>query len=40
MNPFRVTAAQCKNVIPERLIWPGWLAGISEGAFESQNNFF
>ena len=31
-SPFRVTAAQCKKICPERLNWPGRLAGISEGA--------
>ena len=29
---FRVAAAQCKNIGPERLNWPGRLADISEGA--------
>jgi hypothetical protein len=28
---FRVVAAQCKKICPERLNWPGRLAGISEG---------
>ena len=28
----RVAAAQCKKICPERLNWPGRLAGISEGA--------
>jgi len=32
MSPFRVAAAQCKKNGPERLNWPGRLAGISEGA--------
>ena len=31
-SPFRVTTAQCKKICPERLNWPGRLAGISEGA--------
>ena len=31
-SPFRVAAAQCKNICPEWLNWPGSLAGISEGA--------
>ena len=31
--PFRVAAAQCKKICPERLNWPGRLAGISEGAW-------
>jgi hypothetical protein len=29
---FFIAAAQCKNIGPERLNWPGRLAGISEGA--------
>ena len=29
--PFRVAAARCRKICPERLNWPGWLAGISEG---------
>jgi hypothetical protein len=28
---FRVAAAQCKKICPERLNWPGRLAGVSEG---------
>jgi hypothetical protein len=28
---FRVAAAQCKKICPEKLNWPGRLAGISEG---------
>jgi hypothetical protein len=28
---FSGAAAQCKNIRPERLNWPGMLAGISEG---------
>ena len=28
----RVAVAQCKNIRPERLNWPGRLVGISEGA--------
>ena len=31
-RPFRVTAAQCTKICPEKLDWPGRLAGISEGA--------
>ena len=31
MMAFRVAAAQCKKICPERLNWPGRLAGISEG---------
>jgi hypothetical protein len=30
--PFRVAAAQCRKICPERLNWPGWLAGVSEEA--------
>ena len=30
-RPFRVTAAQCTKICPEKLDWPGRLAGISEG---------
>ena len=30
--PIRVAAAQRKKICPERLDWPGRLAGISEGA--------
>ena len=30
---LRVTAAQCKKICPERLNWPGRLAGISEEAW-------
>ena len=29
---FRVAAAQCKKIGPERLNWPGGLANSSEGA--------
>ena len=29
---FRVAAAQCKKICPERLNWPGRLVGNSEGA--------
>ena len=38
----RVAAAQCKKICPERLNWPGRLAGISEGhcGLEHQNNLF
>ena len=28
---FRVTAAHCKKICPERNYWPGWLAGIPKG---------
>ena len=31
-RPFRVAAAQCKQIRPERLNWPGRLESISEGA--------
>ena len=31
-STFRVAAAQCKNICPEWLNWPGSLSGISEGA--------
>jgi len=31
-KPFKVATAQCKKICPERLNWPGRLAGISEGA--------
>ena len=27
MSPFRVAAAQCKTIDPERLNWPGRLGG-------------
>jgi hypothetical protein len=37
---FRVAAAQCKNICPERLNWPVWLAGISEGARGISKLFF
>ena len=30
--PLRVAATQCRKICPEGLNWPGWLAGISEGA--------
>ena len=30
--PFRAAPAQCRQICPERLNWPGGLAGISEGA--------
>ena len=30
-SPFRVAAAQCKNICPERLNWPSSLVSISEG---------
>ena len=29
---IRIAAAKCKKICPERLNWPGRLAGISEGA--------
>ena len=32
LSPFRVAAAQCKNICTEWPNWPGSLAGISEGA--------
>jgi hypothetical protein len=38
--PFRFAAAQCRKICPEVLNWPGWLAGISDGRVEFQNNFF
>jgi hypothetical protein len=38
--PFKVTATQCKKICPERLNWPGKLAGISEGAFGISKDFF
>jgi hypothetical protein len=31
-SAFRVASAQCKNIYPEWLNWPGSLAAISEGA--------
>ena len=34
---FRVAAAQCKQICPERLNWPGRLAGISP-SFLSQKS--
>ena len=37
---FRVAAAQCKNICPERLNWPGRLAGISEGHRGISKYFF
>ena len=30
--PLYIFAVQCKKICPERLNWPGRLAGISEGA--------
>jgi hypothetical protein len=39
MSPFRVAAAQCKKICPERLSWPCRLAGISEKVVEFQNIF-
>ena len=33
---FRVAAAQCKRIGPERLNWPGRLAGIAE--FQNKNS--
>ena len=37
---FRVAAAQCKKICPERLNWPGRLAGISEGHRGISKYFF
>ena len=37
---FRVAAAQCKKICPERLNWPGKLAGISEGHRGISKYFF
>ena len=37
---FRVAAAQCRKICPEGLNWPGWLAGISEGARGISKYFF
>jgi hypothetical protein len=31
-SPFRVAAAKCKKICPDKLNWPGRLAGNSEGA--------
>jgi hypothetical protein len=39
-KPLRVAAAQCKNICPERLNRPDWLAGISEGAHGISEYFF
>jgi hypothetical protein len=36
----RVAAAQCKKICPERLHWPGRLAGISEGHLGISKYFF
>ena len=36
---FRVAAAQCKKICPERLNWPGRLAGL-KATVEFQNIFF
>jgi len=38
--PFRVAAAQCRKICPERPNWPGWLAGVSEGAHGISKYFF
>ena len=40
MSPFRVAAAQGKKNCPERMNWPGWIAGISGGARGISNDFF
>ena len=37
---FRFAAAQCKKISPERLNWPGRLAGISEGHCGISKYFF
>ena len=37
---FRVAAAQCKKICPERLNWPGRLAGISKGHQGISKYFF
>ena len=37
---FIYAAAKCKNMCPEGLNWPGWLAGISEGAHGISKYFF
>ena len=37
---FRVAAAQCKKICPERLNWPGRLASISEGHRGISKYFF
>ena len=37
---FRVAAAQCKKICPERLNWPDRLVGISEGHHENWKYFF
>ena len=39
-SPFRVAAAQLKKICPERLNWPGRLAGISERAHGISKYFF
>jgi hypothetical protein len=39
MCPFRV-AAHCRKICPDRLDWPGWLVGISEGANGISKYFF
>jgi hypothetical protein len=38
--PLRVAAAQCKDICPERLNWPGRLAGISERTRGISKYFF
>ena len=37
---FRVATAQCQKICPERLNWPGRLAGISEGHRGISKYFF
>ena len=37
---FRVAAAQFRKICPEGPNWPGWLAGISEGARGISKQFF
>ena len=37
---FRVAATKCKNICPERLNWPGRLAGISESHRGMSKYFF
>ena len=36
-SPFRVAAAQCKKIYPERLNWPARLAGSLKGLTGFQN---
>ena len=39
-EPFQSCCCPVQKICPERLNWPGWLAGISEGALGISKYFF